>query len=139
MPGTPRFLLEPEDLSVQALATLDSREQRVIALRYGTNGFRSHSRSDIGIALHIKTEQVRQIEAGAIRKLLALRTPGESITTKVVCVNMPRHAFSGVFDHTSTQVYRFTVDVVVDIGDREGGYWALRGVGKPKLKEVCRV
>jgi len=51
------------------LATLSSREQKVINLRFGLNGEDEHTLEETGIVFDITRERVRQIEAKALRKL----------------------------------------------------------------------
>jgi RNA polymerase nonessential primary-like sigma factor len=51
------------------LGDLTTREQEVIALRYGFQDGTSYSLSDIGRLLNLSRERVRQIEAKALQKL----------------------------------------------------------------------
>jgi RNA polymerase nonessential primary-like sigma factor len=51
------------------LGDLTSREQEVIALRYGFQDGTAYSLSDIGRLLNLSRERVRQIEAKALQKL----------------------------------------------------------------------
>lgn len=121
MPRTPRasIPLEPVDLTIEALATLDARSRKIIARGLGIGAVR-----------------VGQIEMEAARKLLALRDPSDAIETEIRCVNMPRGCFPAVSGHAPGRVYRFSAEVTIDIGDRHGGFWALRGVGEPRLEEM---
>ncbi len=52
-----------------ALGKLGPREQEILRLRFGLNGRAAHSLSQIGKSFGISRERVRQIEAGALRKL----------------------------------------------------------------------
>lgn len=51
------------------LDTLDDREASVIRMRYGLDGYRSHTLEEVGNAFNVTRERIRQIEAKAIRKL----------------------------------------------------------------------
>jgi RNA polymerase nonessential primary-like sigma factor len=53
----------------QLLADLTPREQDVITMRFGLNGGKTHSLAQIGKALDLSRERVRQIEAKALQKL----------------------------------------------------------------------
>ena len=65
--------LEQETLR-RAVADLPEREREVVKLRYGLNGERDpKSLEEIGRALGITRERVRQIEADALNKLAVLR------------------------------------------------------------------
>jgi len=57
----------------RALAMLDEREGRVLMMRYGIGGEMPRTLSDVGAALGITRERVRQIETRALSKL---RDPG---------------------------------------------------------------
>jgi RNA polymerase primary sigma factor len=56
----------------QALDVLTPRERAVITLRYGIGDGQNHTLLDIGTALGISRERVRQIEVKALQKLRAL-------------------------------------------------------------------
>jgi RNA polymerase primary sigma factor len=53
----------------QALADLDDKERRVILLRYGLTGEEPKTLKEIGEAMNLSRERIRQIEAQALRKL----------------------------------------------------------------------
>jgi len=55
-----------------ALTHLTPRERRVIELRFGLVGGRTHSLNEIGDELHVSRERVRQIEREAVGKLRRL-------------------------------------------------------------------
>jgi RNA polymerase primary sigma factor len=57
----------------RALAMLDDREGRVLMMRYGIGGGSPRTLSDVGAALGVTRERVRQIETRALNKL---RDPG---------------------------------------------------------------
>lgn len=77
------FLPDDETLSPSALAdiellkreissvldTLDDREANVIRMRYGLDGYKSHTLEEVGLAFNVTRERIRQIEAKAVRKL----------------------------------------------------------------------
>ncbi|MCC7104461.1 MAG: sigma-70 family RNA polymerase sigma factor, partial [Chloroflexi bacterium] len=51
------------------LGTLSGRERRVVELRFGLDGDRDRTLSEIGDELGVTRERIRQIEAKALRKL----------------------------------------------------------------------
>lgn len=53
----------------QALGSLTPRERRVLRLRYGLEGGREYTFSEIGETLGVTRERARQLEAKALRKL----------------------------------------------------------------------
>jgi RNA polymerase nonessential primary-like sigma factor len=69
---TPEELLMRESLHrdlQQLLADLTSRERDVISMRYGLGDGHPYSLAEIGRALELSRERVRQIEAKALQKL----------------------------------------------------------------------
>lgn len=72
----------PEDLVIgeeelnmlqEALAKLPERERRILELRFGLNGEEEETLKEIGPKFGLNTgERVRQIEAGALKKLCAM-------------------------------------------------------------------
>lgn len=57
------------DLSEVLDGLLLERERRVVVLRYGLEGFQPHTLEEVGRALGVTRERVRQIEAKAMEKL----------------------------------------------------------------------
>lgn len=55
----------------RALDSLSPREKQVIRYRYGIEGGRPRTLHDIGQLMGVSRERIRQIEAGAFRKLRA--------------------------------------------------------------------
>ena len=53
----------------EVLATLNSREQQVLRLRFGLADGRSHTLEEVGREFNVTRERIRQIEAKALRKL----------------------------------------------------------------------
>jgi DNA-directed RNA polymerase sigma subunit (sigma70/sigma32) len=53
----------------QALAELDARERRILVLRYGLEDNHPRTLVEIGMALNLSRERVRQIEELALSKL----------------------------------------------------------------------
>jgi len=53
----------------EVLATLNSREQRVLQLRFGLEDGRSRTLEEVGREFSVTRERIRQIEAKALRKL----------------------------------------------------------------------
>ena len=55
--------------SVRKPFTLNKREAKVIAMRFGLEGNVQHTLEEVGQQLGVTRERVRQIEAKALRKL----------------------------------------------------------------------
>ena len=51
------------------LASLTSRERRVLQLRFGLEDGRSRTLEEVGREFNVTRERIRQIEAKALRKL----------------------------------------------------------------------
>lgn len=72
VPCQPTLAIEAEERSasiVEALASLNWRERQVVEMRYGLGDHRASTLEEVGKALGITRERVRQIEAKAVRKL----------------------------------------------------------------------
>lgn len=52
-----------------AMISLNSREKRVIILRYGLNGHNRHTLEEVGKLFHLTRERIRQVEEEALKKL----------------------------------------------------------------------
>ena len=63
------------DSLAAALGGLSAREQKVIEMRFGMNGYYEHSLEDVGREFAVTRERVRQIENRALRRL---RQPSQS-------------------------------------------------------------
>src|SRR5436305_155281 len=77
----PEEAAQQEDLRGQLEGMLDSlggRERQVIELHYGLDGAEDRTISQIGDALGVSRERIRQIEAKALRKLRHLSRPNRS-------------------------------------------------------------
>jgi DNA-binding PadR family transcriptional regulator/DNA-binding CsgD family transcriptional regulator len=61
-------ITDPAGLAA-ALERLDPRERTLLEMRYGLAGNRAHNLSEIGKALGISAERVRQLEGRAVAKL----------------------------------------------------------------------
>jgi RNA polymerase primary sigma factor len=79
-----RDLPSPEDAAISqvlrdqiedVLDTLTDRESRVLRLRFGLLGGRSHTLEEVGQEFGVTRERIRQIEAKALRKI---RDPSRS-------------------------------------------------------------
>jgi RNA polymerase primary sigma factor len=66
--GSAQQMMLREEVQL-VLESLSGRERRVIELRYGLDGDRDRTLSEIGDALGVTRERIRQIEAKALRKL----------------------------------------------------------------------
>jgi RNA polymerase primary sigma factor len=66
--GSAQQMMLREEVQL-VLSSLSGRERRVIELRYGLDGDRDRTLSEIGDALGVTRERIRQIEAKALRKL----------------------------------------------------------------------
>jgi RNA polymerase primary sigma factor len=53
----------------KVLESLDGREQRILRLRYGLDDGHARTLEEIGREIGLTRERIRQIEAGALRKL----------------------------------------------------------------------
>ncbi len=51
------------------LSSLPPREQEILSMRFGLRGRNAHTLEDIGVALKLSRERVRQIEARALKRL----------------------------------------------------------------------
>ena len=51
------------------LSTLTPREARILSLRYGLTDGIEHTLADVGNALNVTRERIRQIEVKALRKM----------------------------------------------------------------------
>jgi RNA polymerase primary sigma factor len=58
-----------KDQISEVLATLTTREQRVLQLRFGLEDGRSRTLEEVGLEFRVTRERIRQIEAKALRKL----------------------------------------------------------------------
>jgi len=58
-----------------ALGVLDAREEQIIRLRFGIGHDEAHTLEEIGRAVNLSRERVRQIEGLALRKILLTRMP----------------------------------------------------------------
>jgi RNA polymerase primary sigma factor len=65
---------ERKEYTKAALEKLSAREQRILRLRFGMDGARPHTLSEIGKQLNLTRERIRQIEAVALRKLKRVMT-----------------------------------------------------------------
>jgi RNA polymerase primary sigma factor len=73
-----RLAISPEEVAservmkadiLNILDTLQPREKEILALRYGLLDEQPHTLEEVGRALHLTRERVRQLEARALRKL----------------------------------------------------------------------
>ena len=51
------------------IATLSDREQKIIKMRFGIGGSKSHTLEEVGLEFSVTRERIRQIEAKALSKL----------------------------------------------------------------------
>ena len=69
LPDEALSLKETKDGLAKALGRLGSRERAVLKMRFGLDGQREHTLEEVGHALNVTRERVRQIESKALRKL----------------------------------------------------------------------
>ena len=74
----------------QALSRLDAREALVLRLRYGLEDERGHTLAEVGAALGVSRERVRQIEAKALERLR--HTPAARVLSEFLDPDTPRAA-----------------------------------------------
>ncbi len=70
--GMPEENLNDDSLKTdisRSLSLLSERESRILSMYYGLNGYASMSLEEIGIALGLTSERVRQVKNKSIRKL----------------------------------------------------------------------
>ena len=53
----------------EVLSSLSDREQKIIEMRFGLNGTKSHTLEEVGLEFAVTRERIRQIEAKALMKL----------------------------------------------------------------------
>jgi RNA polymerase primary sigma factor len=68
------------DEAMKVLATLNDRERRIIALRFGLSGQEPRTLEQVGELFGLTRERIRQIEAKALSKL---RHPSRSAALRV--------------------------------------------------------
>lgn len=68
-PNEQLIIEERNQAILSAFETLSTREKRILQMRYGIGVNRTYTLDEIGDEFKITRERVRQIEAGAIRKL----------------------------------------------------------------------
>ena len=58
-----------KEATSESLATLPERERRVLELRFGIGNHRPHTLEEVGQEFGLTRERIRQIQAGALKKL----------------------------------------------------------------------
>ncbi|KAA3654889.1 MAG: RNA polymerase sigma factor RpoD, partial [Chloroflexi bacterium] len=53
----------------EMLSDLTPREAHILCLRYGLDGFTSHTLTEVGKIFHLSRERIRQIEKSALKKM----------------------------------------------------------------------
>ena len=53
----------------EVLSSLSDREQKIIKMRFGLDGTKSHTLEEVGLEFAVTRERIRQIEAKALMKL----------------------------------------------------------------------
>ena len=53
----------------EILSTLSDRERKILEMRFGLNGTKSHTLEEVGLEFAVTRERIRQIEAKALMKL----------------------------------------------------------------------
>ena len=61
------------------LRTLAPREQQILELRYGLDGEQPRTLDDVGRALGVTRERIRQIEGNALKKLRAIQSIRDAV------------------------------------------------------------
>jgi len=51
------------------LSDLTPREAHILCLRYGLDGFKSHTLTEVGKIFRLSRERIRQIEKSALKKM----------------------------------------------------------------------
>ena len=59
----------------EVLSSLSDREQKIIKMRFGLDGTKSHTLEEVGLEFAVTRERIRQIESSALRRL---RDPSRS-------------------------------------------------------------
>lgn len=64
--------IDRRETLAECMETLDDRDRRILVLRFGLDGERTHTLEEVGLELRVTRERVRQLETRSLTKLASL-------------------------------------------------------------------